>query len=81
MLSFDKLSVRSRVIPVIPGITKYTVPGIRVLLAHDPDNFGEAIGAGVNLIASYSLWLDAILVTDNTREFQRVPDFKIENWK
>jgi tRNA(fMet)-specific endonuclease VapC len=33
------------------------------------------------LIASHALWLDAIIVTDNIREFQRVPDLKIENWK
>jgi len=42
---------------------------------------GTPIGAMDLLIASHSLWLDAIIVTDNTREFQRVPDLKIENWK
>jgi hypothetical protein len=25
--------------------------------------------------------LDAALVTNNTREFERVPDLKIENWE
>ena len=42
---------------------------------------GASIGAMDLLIASHALWLDAIIVTDNIREFQRVPDLKIENWK
>jgi tRNA(fMet)-specific endonuclease VapC len=42
---------------------------------------GAPIGAMDLLIASHALWLDAIIVTDNIREFQRVPDLKIENWK
>ncbi len=41
---------------------------------------GTPIGAMDLLIASHTLWLDAVLVTENTREFQRVPDLKIENW-
>jgi tRNA(fMet)-specific endonuclease VapC len=41
---------------------------------------GAPIGAMDLLIASHALWLDAIIVTDNIREFQRVPDLKIENW-
>jgi len=42
---------------------------------------GTPIGAMDLLIASHSLWLDAVIVTDNTREFQRVPNLKIENWR
>jgi tRNA(fMet)-specific endonuclease VapC len=33
------------------------------------------------LIAAHALFLDAVLVTDNEREFQRVSHLKIENWK
>jgi len=32
------------------------------------------------LIAAHAVVLGAVLVTDNTREFRRVPDLKIENW-
>lgn len=32
------------------------------------------------LIATHALFLDAVLVTNNAREFERVPDLKIENW-
>ena len=41
---------------------------------------GSPIGAMDLLIASHALCLDAVLVTENTREFKRVPDLKIENW-
>ena len=32
------------------------------------------------LIAVHALFLDAVLVTNNTREFERVPGLKVENW-
>ena len=41
---------------------------------------GTPIGANDLLIAAHSLALDAILVSDNTREFSRVPGLKLENW-
>jgi len=41
---------------------------------------GTPIGAMDMLIASHALLLNAILVTNNTKEFSRVPDLKIENW-
>ncbi len=41
---------------------------------------GTSIGAMDLLIASHALFIDTVLVTNNTREFERVPDLKIENW-
>lgn len=41
---------------------------------------GRPIGAMDLLIAAHALFLDATLVTNNTREFERVPGLKIENW-
>ena len=41
---------------------------------------GTPIGAMDILIAAHALFLDAVLVTGNEREFQRVSDLKIENW-
>ena len=41
---------------------------------------GTPIGAMDLLIAAHVLFLDTVLVTNNTREFERVPDLKLENW-
>jgi len=41
---------------------------------------GTPIGGNDMLIAAHARCLGLILVTNNTREFARVPDLKIENW-
>jgi len=41
---------------------------------------GRTIGGNDLLIASHALVRNAILVTSNTREFERVPDLAIEDW-
>ena len=41
---------------------------------------GTMIGANDLLIAAHSRSLGLILVTNNTREFRRVPKLTIENW-
>jgi tRNA(fMet)-specific endonuclease VapC len=41
---------------------------------------GTIIGAHDLLIASHARCLGLTLVTNNTREFERVPDLTIENW-
>jgi tRNA(fMet)-specific endonuclease VapC len=41
---------------------------------------GTPIGANDLLIAAHALALDAVLVTDNVREFRRVPKLRIVNW-
>lgn len=41
---------------------------------------GTPIGAMDLLIAAHALFLDAVLVTNNTKEFSRVSGLKIENW-
>ena len=38
------------------------------------------IGANDLLIAAHARCLGLVLVTNNTREFKRVPELKIENW-
>jgi len=32
------------------------------------------------LIAAHALSLDVVLVTNNEREFRRVPGLRVENW-
>ena len=41
---------------------------------------GQTIGANDYWIAAQGLALNAVLVTDNTREFKRVPGLSVENW-
>lgn len=43
-------------------------------------NAGTPIGGYDLLIAAHALHEGLILVTNNTREFRRVPDLKVENW-
>ena len=49
---------------------------IRVLLKRQ----GLLIGNNDLLIASQARSLDAVLVTNNTKEFSRVPDLTLEDW-
>lgn len=41
---------------------------------------GQIIGSNDLLIAAHARYLGFILVTDNVREFQRIPHLQIENW-
>lgn len=44
------------------------------------DRAGQPIGPNDLLIAAHSLALDLTLVTDNIREFARIPRLSLENW-
>jgi tRNA(fMet)-specific endonuclease VapC len=46
----------------------------------DLERKGLTIGANDMLIAAHALELDAVLVTDNVREFKRVKGLRLENW-
>ncbi|MBW9086679.1 type II toxin-antitoxin system VapC family toxin [Rhizobium wenxiniae] len=47
---------------------------------HGLSRSGLLIGDMDMLIAAHALSLDAVLVTDNEREFSRVSGLKVENW-
>lgn len=49
---------------------------IRALLERQ----GTPIGANDTWIAAQALAINAVLVTDNEREFSRVPGLTVENW-
>ncbi|WP_180899192.1 type II toxin-antitoxin system VapC family toxin [Martelella soudanensis] len=42
---------------------------------------GQPIGDMDMLIAAHALAIDAVVVTANEREFERVPGLKVENWE
>ena len=44
------------------------------------EQVGTPIGSNDLLIAAHALALDLTLVTANTREFERVPALRLENW-
>jgi len=41
---------------------------------------GILIGPNDTLIASHAISLNAVLITNNEREFKRVPGLIVENW-
>ena len=45
-----------------------------------PKKQGTPIGNNDLLIAAHARSLDSVMVTNNIREFERVPDLTIENW-
>jgi tRNA(fMet)-specific endonuclease VapC len=49
-------------------------------LRADLDRRGTPIGTFDTMIAAHALSLDATLVTNNLREFSRVPGLKLVNW-
>jgi len=49
-------------------------------IRHELERQGSPIGNMDLLIAAHALAMDAVLVTNNGREFRRVPGLKLENW-
>ena len=41
---------------------------------------GTPIGVLDTMIAAHALSLNATIVTNNVRHFERVPDLRLENW-
>ena len=41
---------------------------------------GSIIGNMDMLIAAHALSTNSVLITNNTREFERIPELKLENW-
>ena len=58
------------------GQEAHTYASLRITL----ERSGTPIGPLDTLIAAHALSLGAVLVTNNTREFSRVPSLPLENW-
>jgi tRNA(fMet)-specific endonuclease VapC len=67
-----------RALEVLP--LEAPVDDVYATLRTELERIGRPIGANDLLIAAHSLALDYTLVTDNEREFSRVPSLKVENW-
>jgi tRNA(fMet)-specific endonuclease VapC len=51
------------------------------LIRSQLENSGTPIGPNDMLIASIALAFDQTLITNNTREFSRIKDLRIEDWE
>lgn len=49
-------------------------------LRHDLQSKGKVIGGLDMLIASHAIALNATLITNNVKEFKRIPELLLENW-
>ena len=75
----DALSSLMETLQVLPFSTKESVEAAKI--RHFLTTQGKPIGAYDVLIASTALANNCIMVTANEREFRRVPDLTVENWR
>ena len=77
-----RLTIRMEEVLAEIAVAPFTAPGDRRYadLRVHLERLGTPIGANDLWIAAQALQDDSVLVTDNTKEFGRVPDLKIENW-
>ena len=86
-------AINKKASPKMPTIVSEFVDRLDEVLAWDKkaveastvvkktlESVGTPIGHNDTLIAGHSVSVDAILVTDNVREFKRVDNLKYENW-
>jgi tRNA(fMet)-specific endonuclease VapC len=71
----DQLLAAIEILPLEPEADRH-YSRIRTEL----EKRGTPIGGNDFLIAAHVLALDAVLVTDNIREFKRVKGLRVENW-
>lgn len=78
----EKLTTQLEAILAVLPVLPLEVPADRRYgdLRATLERLGTLIGPNDLLIAAHALALDAILVTDNTKEFERVQGLVIENW-
>ena len=86
-------AINKKASPKMPGIVAEFVTRLDAVLTWDKkavedstiikkrlESIGTPIGHNDTLIAGHCIAVNAILVTDNIREFKRVDKLKFENW-
>lgn len=74
----QRISIAFEIIPILsltPNVD-YNYAEIRTYLEQQ----GTPIGSNDLLIAAHAITLNLTVVTNNLREFSRVPNLKVENW-
>jgi tRNA(fMet)-specific endonuclease VapC len=68
--------LRTLVVMPLDGDVDRAYAGIRDSL----ESSGQPIGGNDYLIAAHALTQDCVLVTENVKEFRRVPNLAVESW-
>ncbi len=76
--TLNALEIFTRMVPVMPMDIEVARFYSQVRL--DLERRGKIIGTNDLWIASHCLQLGLTLVTNNEREFSRIPNLAIENW-
>ncbi|WP_373480258.1 type II toxin-antitoxin system VapC family toxin [Geminocystis sp.] len=63
------------ILPLIPPVEEHYAQ-----IRTDLENKGTPIGGNDLLIGVHALSLNLTVVTNNVREFSRIPNLKVENW-
>lgn len=76
--NLEKLRMLSELIEVVP----FEIPAAETygFLRSELEKKGTVIGGNDMLIAAHALNKKFTLVTNNEREFLRIPNLKVENW-
>lgn len=77
-IALDKLEGLTGLIPVLP-MAESVGQQYGKIRSH-LEQSGTPIGNNDLWIAAHALDLELVLVTNNLREFQRIPGLKLENW-
>jgi tRNA(fMet)-specific endonuclease VapC len=75
MLGWEEFSASIPILPLVPQVGA-AYGGIRAAL----ESKGTTIGNNDLWIAAHAKALGLTLVSNNTREFERVPGLKLQNW-
>ena len=76
----NKIALEEFLAPLTIVDFDFTAAKFYGLIRADLEAKGLIIGSNDILIASHALSLGLILVTNNTKEFERVNGLKLENW-
>lgn len=76
--NIEKLNSFFKILEILPYDHRVTPHYARI--RQDLESAGKTIGSLDMLIAAHAISLDMVLVTNNTKEFSRIAELKLENW-
>ncbi len=76
----NRAAIEQFLIPLVIADFDYAAAAAYGPIRAELERKGTPIGSMDLLIAAHAVSLDVILVTNNVKEFARVPNLKIEDW-